>query len=480
MLTTEGGYFSVTEKTRHLRRVLRVKITALSLQMGINDYERRIVWYADYGTKNAAVQYMQKSEYLLYGGFNNAKIVFGTVENIFANNENVSCKVRLENLIPATEYIYRVGDGINFDNKTYCFFTQSKDILNRSFAVISDLHCMYKPDAPHLWEYRRPQWNNTINSINAYDPNIAFLLSAGDNISSYNMGMDDEKEKMRLICEKEHEFLFEPELMKNLAFATVMGNHEAQYYNDADHYSSPAHCHYDMPNDDSISGHFKYDTAGDFCFQSGNVLVIGINFTVDGAANRPNTDFESTERYVKKAVELYPDALWRVMITHIQGFTFIGDSKEVETPYMMKKQDELCSKYNIDLMLTGHAHGFSRSYPIKDGEPIKNTTENINGVDTVLNANATVHYNIPSALNHSFTSVFGQYKKYLKSYGVAKMRSENPIMPKDITEYDSPMFLHIKVDETKEQNSMLIKVIQSKDLVSVDDFRIVKYKKKNV
>ncbi|WP_289466156.1 hypothetical protein, partial [Klebsiella pneumoniae] len=72
------------------------------------------------------------------------------------------------------------------------------------------------------------------------------------------------------------------------------------------------------------SGHFEGSTSGNFCFKSGNVLVIGINLTVDGAANRPNTDFKTNEQYVKKAIELYPDTLWRVMVTHIQGYTFVG------------------------------------------------------------------------------------------------------------------------------------------------------------
>ena len=127
-------------------------------------------------------------------------------------------------------------------------------------------------------------------------------------------------------------------------------------------------------------------------------------------------------------------------------------------------------------MLTGHAHGFSRSYPIKNGKADKNVLQNINGVDTICNSEGTVHYNIPSALNHSFTSIFSQFGNYVKSYGVAKMRSETPLMPDGFIEYDSPMFLHINVDETEEENRMLIKVMQSKDLMSVDDFMIKKIK----
>lgn len=451
-----------------------MRITALSLQMGETDFERRFVWYTDKSVETAAVQYVAEADYG-EDAFLKAITTYGTVEKIFANDESVSCKVRIKELIPGTKYYYRVGDGVTF-GETYSFKTPDADMSERSFAVISDLHCMYKPEAPHLWEYRRPQWEKAINSLYEFDKKIACLISAGDNISSYNMGLDDKKEKMRLICEKEHEFLFEPELMKKIPFATVMGNHEAQYYNDADYYSSSAYYHYDMPGDDGVSGHFKYNTAGNFCFRSGKVLVIGLNFTVDGAANRPDTDFKTNERYIKKAIELYPDALWRIVITHIQGFTFIGDSSGTETPYMIKRQDELCSKYDIDLMLTGHAHGFSRSYPIKNGKALKQKLIKVNNTDTVINANATVHYNLPSALNHSFTSVFPQYEDYVKSYGVAKMRSETPVMPDGFIEYDSPMFLHINVDETEEENRMLIKVMQSKDLMSVDDFMIKKTK----
>lgn len=452
-----------------------MRITALSLQMGENDFERRFVWYAESKVKSAAVLYITKTEYLKQKSFEKAKKVFGSVEVVFNNADFVSCKVKIENLDPSSEYLYKVGDGEEFFDEIYSFKTPSKS-QKRSFAIISDLHCMYKPENPKLWQYRLPQWQNTINQINNFDSNISCLISGGDNISSYNMGLEGDKEKLRLICEKEHEFLFEPELMKSIPFATVMGNHEAQYYEKEDLDSSVMGYHFYMPNDDGGSGHVPKTTSGNFCFLSGNVLVIGLNFSVDIRGNYAKTDYETNEKYVNFAVNKYPNSVWRVIVTHIQGFTFIGDSKGTETSYMMQKQDELCGKYNIDLMLTGHAHGFSRSYPIKNGKADKNVLQNINGVDTICNSEGTVHYNIPSALNHSFTSVFSQFGNYVKSYGVAKMRSETPLMPDGFIEYDSPMFLHINVDETEEENRMLIKVMQSKDLMSVDDFMIKKIK----
>ena len=451
-----------------------MKINSLSLQMGENDFERRFVWYAEKNVKSAAVQYVKKSEY--NNSFENEKIAFGTVEEIYNNTKNVSCKVKIENLATDTEYFYRVGDGTDFSEEIYSFKTPSAD-NKRSFAVISDLHCMYKPDSPELWEYRRPQWHNTINQINKFDDNLACLISAGDNVSSYNMGLEGDEEKLRVICEKEHELLFEPKLTKEIPFATVMGNHEAQYYPKESRASSVMGHHFYMPNDDGASGYVSHTTAGNFCFVSGNVLVIGLNFAVDTSGNYAKTDYETNEKYVNWAVNKYPYALWRVIVTHIQGFTFIGDSRGVETSYMMQKQDELCTKFNIDLMLTGHAHGFSRSYPIKNGKANKNAVQNINGVDAVCDTEGTVHYNLPSALNHSFTSIFPDFKEYLKSYGVAKMRSETPKMPEDFIEYDSPMFLHINVEETETENRMIIKVIQSKDLKSVDDFVMIKQQK---
>lgn len=454
---------------------MKMNITALSLQMGENDFERRFVWYAEKSTKSAAVQYTKKSDYIKNKNFKNGEIAFGTVEEIYNNPKNVSCKVKIENLAPNTEYCYRVGDGTDFLKEIFEFKTPTAN-KNRSFAVISDLHCMYKPDAPNLWEYRRPQWQNTINQINNFDDRISCLISGGDNISSYNMGLNGDEENLRIICEREHEFLFEPELTKSIPFATVMGNHEAEYYNAENPASSVMGYHFYMPNDDGVSGHVPKTTSGNFCFLSGDVLVIGLNFAVDTKGNYQKTDYQTTEKYLNWAVNKYPNALWRVVVTHIQGFTFIGDSRGTETPYMMQKQDELCTKFNIDLMLTGHAHGFSRSYPIKNGKANKNAIENINGIDTICSSEGTVHYNIPSALNHSFTSIFPQFNDYVKIYGVAKMRSKTPIMPKGFIEYDSPMFLHIKVEKNETENRMTIKTIQTKDLKSVDEFVIFKNK----
>lgn len=442
--------------------------------MGLDDFEKRFVWYAKKGSK-AALQYVLKDEYLK-NGFLNAETVFGSCQNIFGCDENVACKVRVGNLKPSSEYFYRVGDGNEF-GEVFAFKTQ--DTSNkRSFAVISDLHMVYKPHDDNFWQWRCSQWENTINQINKFDGNLAFLLSAGDNISSYNMGLENDAEQLKKICEMEHQFLFEPKLMKTIPFASVMGNHEAQYYPQDNPNSSVMGYHFDMPNDDGVSGHIFNTTAGNFCFLSCDVLIIGLNFMVDNRGNFKNTDYEINEKYIKFATEKYPNASWRVVITHIQGFTFIGDGTGEETEYMIKKQDELCSKYKVDLMLTGHAHGFARSYPINNQVPLPDIIENINDVDTILNPNATVHYNIPSALGHSFTSVWPQYNNYIKKYGVSQMRAKNVDLPNDIIEYSSPMFLHINVDETKDDKQMYIRVMESKNLVSIDDFCIVKSKNK--
>ena len=79
-----------------------MNITALSLQMGENDFERRFVWYADKNIKSATVQYIEKTEYIKNNSFEKAEIAFGNVEKIYNNTENVSCKVKIENLKPST------------------------------------------------------------------------------------------------------------------------------------------------------------------------------------------------------------------------------------------------------------------------------------------------------------------------------------------------------------------------------------------
>ena len=124
-----------------------MKITALSLQMGENDFERRFVWYAEKSIKSAAVQYIEKNECLKNNSFENGKTAFGNVEEIYNNSESVSCKVKIENLEPSTEYIYRVGDGTDFSKEIYSFKTPSAD-NKRSFAVIATFTVCISPMHP--------------------------------------------------------------------------------------------------------------------------------------------------------------------------------------------------------------------------------------------------------------------------------------------------------------------------------------------
>lgn len=443
----------------------------LSMQMGKSDTERRFVWYMSAEYTSAAVQYVSKTEYSKTKDFSGGKTVFGTVTAIFADRDNVSCKAVISDLTPGAEYFYRVGDGHSFDKNIYRFKVPSK-ADRQSFAVISDLHCNYAPDRPEFWQYRLPMWQNTTDAIKRFDPYPAFLLSAGDNISSYNLNLEHNQENMRKICEKEHEFLFAPQFMKSVPFASVMGNHEAQYYPEPNPYTSVTAYHYNLPNDDGFSGHFDDNSAGNFYFVSGDCLIIGINLTVDGKGNRVHTDFKTNHSYIKKAVENHPNVKWRILVTHIQGYTFIGG--EEETDAMIRMQGDLCDEFEIDIMLTGHAHAFSCSHPIKNHTAIKNAYVCETKTDTLKNIGATVHYNIPAALNHSFTNIYEKGMDFLRTYGVSVNRNKDKELPCGFMDFDSPIFMHFEIENDSGESILTIKAVRSDNLEVIDTLKIIK------
>ena len=420
-------------------------VEALSLGIGAREDERRFVWLQSPEFTGARVQLAPLALYERDGGFTdeNSRVVYGVTTPVDRDIPRLSCKVRVEGLASDTEYIYSVGCDAAFEDATYRFRMPDLTSDLRSFFMIADLHInVYRrPFHTHDPEGKKAmaRFENTLASAIGYAGTAPdFMLSLGDNVSVCNMGAsmypDPAKYTKRLSAEyafSEHcEFLM-PRALKEIPMATVQGNHDAVMLpRGAEPVGDGNNAFFDLPNDDGYSGRYLEggsDTAtissGNFWFISGDLLVVGINAMVNANGNCTPCAPEVHRAYIEKAIAAAPEAKWRILLTHVPAYSYVEGAPvraagttsgtpdaPTETAGMAEFFSDLCDPFGFDVVFTGHQHAFSRTYPLLGGRPVGEDARTVETAvdgtvtETLTRPHGPIHYNVPSAYDHSFVS----------------------------------------------------------------------------
>lgn len=181
-------------------------------------------------------------------------------------------------------------------------------------------------------------WNRTLEAAKRNCPDMSFILCAGDQVNS-------------ALNKKQYNALLYPDILKSTPVASAVGNH--------DYYSPLYSLHYNNPNTSavdstSMGGNGYYFTYGDALF-----IVLNSN----------NYMIEEHRALLSTAINSAPNAKWRVVMMHTSLY-YSG----------MKEKDQnnielfapLFDKFDIDLVVSGHEHLYSRTAPMtadkqKDG-----------------------------------------------------------------------------------------------------------------
>ena len=431
---------------------MKYTVDGLSIQMGTTETERRFVWLQHPDFAGALIRIAPAAEYDRDGGFTdgNSRTVRGVTAPVRRENPYFSCKVRVDGLIPGIEYVYSVGCDDVLDGQVYRFTVPAGLFDRQSFFMISDLHInVYRralnpgdPDGTKALA----RYENTLSQAAAFgDASPAFFLSIGDNVSVCNMGPkffpDPEKYSKLLMAQYAFaeylEFLSVPHA-KTIPFASILGNHDAVMLSESDEpIGDLNNVLYDMPNDDGYSGHYEDSSSGDFWFESGSLLVVGINAMVSTPYNCSACAKEVHRAFIEKAVAACPNARWRILLCHVPAYSYVEGSgirtsngtigAPTENARMAEFFHELSDPFGFDFVFTGHQHAFSRTYPILDGRVVGQESRTVErhpgGVvtETLHRPRGVIHYNVPSAYDHAFFSDLPQEPAALyPAYGVTE------------------------------------------------------------
>ena len=296
------------------------------LNVGADETQVSLCWHAPKETASAQVMLSvneDMSDAIAFEG----KIT--EAENVFQS----VCRVNITSLKENTTYYYQWNTGNGWSSiQKY----ETKSFTSHKAVIFGDIQIVQIHDGDNSEQIKESNyWNNVLEKALGDNPDIAYLLSPGDNT---NTGKTKEEWQS---------FLMPPSL-RSLPQALAIGNHDkkGKTYN---YYTN-------MPNEYYGKGFFGLDR--DFWFRYGDVLYLVFDSTSGSAPDHI--------AMAKEAVAKNRDAKWRIGLIH-HGIYGAGDCiGDKETEILLNSIfTPIFESFDLDLVITGHTHSQGRSHFMK-------------------------------------------------------------------------------------------------------------------
>lgn len=320
--------------------------TQMSLTPGKNQTELNFGWYSKIGDAQPKIKIGQKAD---LSDAQELKVTTTSAVEGYESNKAIA-----KDLNPNSTYYYSyTKNGVWAEAISYK--TQNPEQF--SFIYVGDPQIgSSSGNAPTGSEEEQGQdlatrndsfnWSNTINSALAIRPNASFVLSAGDQIQTR-----DKKNKDPLYTGNEIEYAgyLSADALKSLPVATTVGNHDALSSNYTYHFNNP-----------NVSDLGSTYAGGDYYFSYGEALFINLNTN--------NLNVAEHQAFIEQAVKESPDTSWRIVTLHQDIYGSGEHSNEPEIVNLRYSLIPIFEANNIDVVLTGHDHTYSRTFLLEGGK----------------------------------------------------------------------------------------------------------------
>ena len=320
--------------------------TQVSLSPGADETKLNLAWYSKKGTEEV-IRFGTKAD------LKNAKTITPTKTD--AQEGYVSNKATLENLKPNTTYYYQVGD-----REIASFRTQDKNAFRFIFVGDPQIGSSNEMKAKKPEDIAKPDfktaqyeavesdafnWNHTLEmAMKNEGKTPSLIVSAGDQIQT-----NAKKVKNNTISEIEYAGYLSPELLKSLPVATTVGNHDADNANYTWHFNTPNAS--ELGSNDIV--------GGDYYFRHGKTLFLMLN--------TQDTDPAEHQAFIEKTVQENKDCTWKIVTLHQDIYGSAEHSNEPEITNLRYALVPAFEANDIDVVLSGHDHAYSRSYVMDGG-----------------------------------------------------------------------------------------------------------------
>lgn len=259
-------------------------------------------------------------------------------------------QVELTGLTADTEYAYRVGNASGWT--PFETFHTAADTGDFSFLVFGDPQVGAGEGIPD----DATAWQNTLTTATSRVPDAAFALSMGDQVNV--AGNADE-----------YDDYLTPSALRTMPWGTIVGNHDFASTAYSQYFSYPQSSAYGQS---AASGMY----SGDYATLIGGVLVMSLNSNV--------LDIQQHRNFLQETLLEYGDrAKWTVVTFHHAIFSAANHAEDAEVKTLRAGLAPLLSDLQINLVLTGHDHMYTRSKPMLGTAPSA-VTQEADGVVTPL------------------------------------------------------------------------------------------------
>lgn len=344
-------------------------IKGVTLGVGSTQQQRTITWLSLSATPGKA-QVAHKSD-VPSGDFtgNWSGVEYVAESAPVPGTSYYSNKVTVDVLTYDEDYLYRVGNDDVWSEVNTIKTSGSTDF---SFLLAGD---------PQIGAGNMStdptNWANTLDFINNNLSDASFLISAGDQVNTYNN-------------DAQYDGYLNSRL-GSLTMATTVGNHDSSMNRQDNPYQS----HFSMPNLDNTKG--ATDAGGDYWYTYNGVLFMDLNSNNQSTAEH--------KAFMEEAIAQNPDAKWKIVVFHhsvysVASHAFDGD--------ILSRRDQLVpviSQLGVDAVLMGHDHVYTRSYMMNGTTPDMERNEDGSALSSVTNPSGTLYLTANSASGSKYYSI---------------------------------------------------------------------------
>lgn len=364
------------------------------MTIGKDNTEKNLTWYHE-SDEQGYVEIAKANE---QGDFSNARRIEGETYK-GSNTKRLLNKdipkmnythATLPHLEENTTYMYRFFNGVNGEKSPIRRFDTNNN-GETNFIAVADPQLGASGDLVA----DNAGWQNTVNQMAQLNKNPDFLMSLGDQV---NLPWD----------EKAYSGFIEAKGMENFTVVPTLGNHDRA--NKA--YSE----HFNLPN---LQNGGKNLASSDFYFTHNDTLFVSLN--------SESLDYKGHEETMKRAIADTKDQnpKWVVALTHRNPYSAGKHSDKLATKIRRDKFAPLMKKYNVDLVLGGHDHSYSRSHVMNGKDAQVKWDENGVAPQTYSNPNGTIYVTLNSASGSKFYELDGK-----KDYAVKSIQDNQPAYTK--------------------------------------------------
>ena len=337
--STVGGSAEWTAWTEEWNTVA-TDYTQVSLTPGEDETELNFAWYSlDNGSAATPVVHFGTDRNSLQSYTGTAGDVDTSLTDGVAYHYN---HVTVTGLEPNTTYYYTVEkNGEQTEVETY--ETQSFDTVKMLY--VGDPQIGASKGQPQGGETLAAEsgaantaarndafgWNRTLEAALAQDPDVSFIISAGDQVNKTGQAK-----------EEEYAGYLSPDVLAGLPVATTIGNHDSLNADYMYHFNNPNATEYGATQ-----------AGGDYYYSYGNGLFIVLNTN--------NYNVAEHEQAIQEAMASDPSAAWRIVTIHQDIYGSGLDHSDTDGMILRTQLTPIFDEYDIDVVLQGHDHTYSRS-----------------------------------------------------------------------------------------------------------------------